>query len=125
MKRLDLLIVVVIVLIGAALFGYNYQQQQRAQEQADQLRAGIYVDGKYYQEFALTKNEEIIEIETDFGKNILRIHDEGIEMIDADCPDQLCIHFGFKQRVGDMIVCLPNRVHMVIEGNEHDRETDN
>ncbi|MNJ75300.1 hypothetical protein D3C77_723710 [compost metagenome] len=65
----------------------------------------------------LTEEEQIIEIETEDGLNILKVHDYGIEMIEADCPDQLCLTFGFVKRNGGTIVCLPHKMIVEIEGD--------
>ena len=42
--------------------------------------------------------------------NVCEIRDGQIRMIEADCPDQLCIKQGAFGADGGMIVCLPNRV---------------
>ena len=42
--------------------------------------------------------------------NVCEIRDGQVRMIEADCPDQLCIKQGAFGADGGMIVCLPNRV---------------
>ena len=42
--------------------------------------------------------------------NVCEIRDGQVRMIEADCPDQLCIRQGAFGADGGMIVCLPNRV---------------
>ena len=42
--------------------------------------------------------------------NVCEIRDGQVRMIEADCPDQLCIKQGAFGTDGGMIVCLPNRV---------------
>jgi hypothetical protein len=73
---------------------------------------------------ALTKEEQTIEVRTDRGYNILKVHDYGIEMYDADCPDQVCLGFGFITLPKQTIVCLPHRVLVEIASASGEDEVD-
>ena len=49
-------------------------------------------------------------VETDWGVNVLEFSREGVEVVSADCPDQVCVIQG---RISDSlvpIVCLPHRL---------------
>ena len=49
------------------------------------------------------------------SKNVLMIRSGEISMIEAQCPDGLCL--GMRaSRPGESVVCLPNRVAAWIEG---------
>ncbi|HBE87040.1 MAG TPA: hypothetical protein DDW53_19330, partial [Lachnoclostridium sp.] len=37
---------------------------------------------------------------------------------EASCPDKVCVRTGKIHRSGELIVCLPNRVVITIEGEE-------
>ena len=50
------------------------------------------------------------------GTNVLVIEDHKASITEADCPDKLCIHQGQIWGAGQMIVCLPNRLTVTIEG---------
>lgn len=78
--------------------------------------ANIMVDGEFYRKVALTEQTENITIQTKWGYNQLRVSKGGIEMIEADCPDKLCLTFGHTHELGDTIVCLPHRVFVEIIG---------
>ena len=44
-------------------------------------------------------------------------------MLEADCDDQICVHQGYIENSGEMIVCLPNRFLVEMKndkGNEFD-----
>lgn len=49
-------------------------------------------------------------------KNTIEISNGTVRMIDADCPDKICIHTGRISDTGRAIVCLPNRVVVSISG---------
>lgn len=78
--------------------------------------AKITVDGEHYQTLELTAELREVEISTERGYNLIRIHDKSVQIVDADCPDKLCIHMGTIRKVGERVVCLPNRVLVEIVG---------
>ena len=56
------------------------------------------------------------------GTNILLIQDNCARMLEADCPDHICVETGEIRFEGQMIVCLPNRVVVTIEGVKGDAD---
>lgn len=80
----------------------------------------IEVNGKLYDEYKLdTINfHKIIEINTKYGYNKVEITKNGIRIKESDCPDKICVKSGYISNKGEMIVCLPNRLILKIEGDE-------
>lgn len=73
----------------------------------------ITVDGKVFGSYSLGEDQTIRIGDT----NICEIKDGEARMIEATCPDHLCINQqGPIDQNGGMIVCLPNKV--VIEGEK-------
>lgn len=63
------------------------------------------------------------EIEINQGTNILQIKSGKADMIEADCPDQLCVHQKPVSRNQEALICLPNKVTVEIvsaENSEYD-----
>ena len=56
------------------------------------------------------------EYELNGGTNTLVIENRQAYVSHADCPDKLCVNQGRIRGSGQMIVCLPNRVTVTIEG---------
>lgn len=52
------------------------------------------------------------------GSNVLTIADGQAWLIEADCPDHLCVKQGKIHYTGQVITCLPNRLTVTIEGGE-------
>ena len=50
------------------------------------------------------------------GTNILVIEDRAAHLIEADCPDKLCVKQGTVRYSGQCITCLPNKLTVTIEG---------
>ncbi|MGN0350495.1 MAG: NusG domain II-containing protein [Roseburia sp.] len=70
----------------------------------------IQVDGEVYGIYSLTQDQEIpIEIDGQVT-NILKIENGTADMIEADCPDQLCVHQRAISKANETIVCLPHKV---------------
>lgn len=110
MKRGDIILIGIVIIAALAFIVPKWLLPDESENTHNNIYAEITVDGKLYKQVPLTEEEQIIEVETDRGTNILKIHDNGIEMYEADCPDQVCLGFGFVTRKGDTIVCLPHRV---------------
>lgn len=52
------------------------------------------------------------------GTNILRIEDGKAWLVEADCPDQICVRQGVIDAVGETITCLPNRLTITVYGGD-------
>lgn len=114
-KKADLILLAGLLLTASFFIVFPILQKRGAS--ADQeLFARITVDGKPYKTVALSAVEQEIEIKTKYGYNLLKLHDRGIRMIEADCPDQLCLTFGAITAIGQTIVCLPNRLMVEVVG---------
>lgn len=118
MKRGDMLLIGIILVVAAVFLVPRWLGGDSSEIVHNESRiAKITVDGELFKTVELTGEEQTIEIKTEFGYNILKVHDYGIEMIDADCADKVCLSFGFIERNGGTIVCLPHKLLVEIEGN--------
>lgn len=57
------------------------------------------------------------------GYNILEVRPNEIEVIEADCPDQCCVHQGIISDGAEPIVCLPHKLVVKIDYTSHDDHT--
>jgi hypothetical protein len=80
----------------------------------------VTIDGHEHKTFDL--NEDITyEIVQDGEYNILEIKDGYARIVDASCPDKLCVKFGRIHYDNETITCLPNKVVIrVLGGEEND-----
>lgn len=113
----DKILVVFLVLfsIGFAYF------INRADSDISNKYVSIQVNGEEIDtvEFSDEIIGETLRIETDYGYNVLEFGDEELKIIDASCLDKLCIKMGSINKVGQLLVCLPNRLVIEIrEGGE-------
>ena len=60
----------------------------------------------------------IYDINDDNGKNNkIEIRDGRVRMLEASCPNHLCIRQGWIRFEGQSIVCLPNKVTVTVHGS--------
>ena len=63
--------------------------------------------------------EQLIELSDESGCNTLLSQNGKAQIIDADCPDGLCMHQNPIRYNGETIVCLPHKlVIRVVSGEE-------
>ncbi len=109
----DLLIATVIVIICA--IGLKTTASTDSAE-----KIIIETDGKIYASYnlkSLGKEARDIEINTKYGKNILRIDCEGADMIYSDCLNQIDVRHKKITKSGEIIVCAPHRLTVYISGS--------
>jgi hypothetical protein len=116
MKKTDIILILILAVVALSALGVMRLLQTRAADQADSILAEISVEGELYRTVELSVPQSI-EIRTDKGYNLLKIEDDHIDMIEADCRDQICVHTKAAEIPGDTIVCLPNEVVILIKGS--------
>lgn len=123
MKKFDKIIIV--FFIAVALFGGIFIKINQKKDYSEKY-AEIYVKGTLYKKVILDKGKpkEIINIETNLGKNIVEINNGGVSITDSDCPDKICVKDGFKSNPGEVLVCLPHKVVIEIKGENNKSEVD-
>ena len=79
-------------------------------------RAEIIVDGEVVRTVELSEDNEF-DIELGGGEfNRIRVENGRIAVIDASCPDKLCVRQGYISGGGIPIVCLPHRLSVEVTG---------
>jgi hypothetical protein len=61
-------------------------------------------------------NGQTFTVTTNRGTNHILIEGGTARMIYSDCPDHDCVHMGAISNTLQSITCLPNRVHVRLEG---------
>ncbi len=71
----------------------------------------IKQDGEIIYRLDLSKEEErVFDVEYEGRKNTIEIKDGTIRVINADCPDKVCVNTGALSAVP--IICVPNRLEI-------------
>lgn len=78
--------------------------------------AVVTVNGEVYGTYSLSQ-DQTVEITTNLGRNALRIEDGKAWIEDADCPNRDCVEKGSISQTKQIILCLPHKLAVTIEGD--------
>jgi hypothetical protein len=80
----------------------------------------VEVNGSVYKKISVKelKKEQLIHIDFENNKHIdIKANETGTWVEDVVCPDKLCQKTGIINKVGQNIVCLPNKVVIYYESD--------
>lgn len=110
MKKHDwILVAIILVFAGIGFLIYTSLGRQNAGI------VKVTVDGELFGTYSMEKEQEIKINDT----NRLIIKGGKADMIEADCPDQICVNHKAISKNKETIVCLPNKVIVEIVGGEN------
>lgn len=115
MKKADFLIIALILLAAGAV----------ALASRPSGRAGmavVTVDGKEALRIAIDGEIRQYTVEAGGGYNIISAGNGEACVMDADCPDRVCVQRGAISRPNQSAVCLPHKLVLSIEGKGDDVE---
>lgn len=110
MKRKDIVLIALALLVALALYGGNRLLADKnadtvvvAVDGVEKLRVPLSAEGVY--SVPLAEGEE----------NVIAVEGGAVWMQSANCRDQLCVQQGRTRSAGKQIVCLPHRVVVSLE----------
>lgn len=68
--------------------------------------------------------ETTFEVTTPRGRNVIAVRPGAIRVVEADCPDQICVHRGWMSGGLTPIVCLPHGLVIELIAAEDDGAPD-
>lgn len=114
-KRNDLILIGVIILLCIGVFAYIGLTKKEGS------KVQITVDGRIYDTLLLKEDTEFTVYGEDEAYNTFVIKDGYVDMIDASCPDKLCVNQKDIHYNHETIVCLPNKVVLeILDGEDSD-----
>lgn len=121
MKKWDIIIIAILLIIS---FVPEIIFTMTLDRNYDYTYAEISIDGEIYKTVMLSKHKgsDKYIVENKYGKNIILVKEEKIAIIEADCPDKICMKPGYIYKPGQSLVCLPNRLYIKI--NERTKNMD-
>lgn len=106
----DIIVIAALLVLSVVIFLSSLPSQNR-----EAAYAVVRIDGEEYGRYALSSDNEIV-IEQNGHVNIIEIKDGAVRMKSADCPDKTCVRQGYITGGGEVIVCLPARLTVTLEG---------
>lgn len=109
-------VLIIVLIIFSLLFAYY---MATVNKNLEKKYVSIQINGEEINTIEFSKDiiGEKYVLETEFGRNVLKFGDGEVKIIEASCPDQLCVKQGKIGQVGQLIVCLPNRLVVEIKAN--------
>ena len=113
LAKADLVLLAVLLLFGVlAFFAVRMLTQKNGTD------VEVLLHGEIYGTYPLSEEQKIPVHQNGTVTNTLQIADGTVKMIQADCPDKLCVHQNAIAGQGETIVCLPNQVVVQILGTK-------
>lgn len=112
MKKKDLILILVLVLIsvaGLAAAGFLQKDEGAA--------VVVTVDRQEYGRYPLSE-DRTIEVSDEAGRNVIVIKNGQVDVTEADCPDKICVDHAIIRYDHETIVCLPHKLVVEIVGGE-------
>ena len=98
------MIISLLIVAIALVFVVNCTKKTGAQ-------VDVEINGKYVTSYSLANDGEWA---LNGGTNILVIKDGYAYLTYADCPDHTCVKTGKIKYAGQSIICLPNKVAIIV-----------
>ena len=109
--RNDAILIAALMLLGGALAVFLYATRQ------DGGYVSVQVDGETVMELPLSEDARVVLGEGGHT-NTLVIRNGTAQVVEADCPDQICVNHGAIRYAGESIVCLPHKLVVSVEGGQ-------
>ncbi len=122
MTKGDKVLILVVVLLAIVSLGFIKKQSLSNENKY----VSIQVNGEEVKKIIFDKNiiGKTFPINSKYGYNLIEIGDEKVRVIEADCPDKVDVKQGYISKLGETIVCLPNKMIVEIKGMDKDRQID-
>ncbi len=80
-------------------------------------RVIIELDGAPYASYRLSdiNTPKRLSVKTEQGAWEIELTNQSVKIVEASCPDQACL--GEISKSGELLICLPHRLIVKIEGN--------
>lgn len=103
-KKNDMIMIGVIVILAVAVIAFmNFTKKEGS-------KVVITVGGEIYDTLYLNEDTSYTVKLEDGSYNTFEIKDGDVDMVDASCPDKICVKHRSIHYNNDTIVCLPNKV---------------
>lgn len=122
---LDIALILAVLAIGAAILLLTHNNREQGAyavvmvRNKETARYSMAINGVYdiYDDNANNANNDNNgNNANNAATNRIEIRDGRVRMIEASCPNHLCIRQGWIRFEGQSIVCLPNKVTVTVRG---------
>ena len=101
-KKFILIFVLIFIVFSVGFFVINSTE-------IDSDIVQIKVNGELHKELSINEDGMFV-IKTDDGHSIVNVKNKEVFIVEATCPDKICVRHGKLLNKYDSIVCLPNKI---------------
>lgn len=120
LRKADILLAVVIILGACAIM--VGQSLGRSTDGGREVI--IQVNNQEFRRIPLSQVSGVVTVDVPAGdghRAAVEVASDGRARIkESDCPDKVCVRTGWIAHPGQVIVCLPNRIVVRVEGGSED-----
>ena len=110
--RNDIILGLAVIVLAAGIWLFTELNKEEGEF------AVVTVNGVETAKYSLSEDAEIRLESENGGYNILVIKNGKADIIEASCPDHVCVDQRAISKTGEAITCLPNKTVITIDGEE-------
>lgn len=126
MTKADMALMVLMALVSLiCLILIVFLGNHQAGEKKAEKMISVQINGQEVDLIPLIPQNEgkVFPYKTQYGTNTVEIKGQKAHILEADCPDQLCIHQGDIDEPGQILVCLPHRLVVEIKSTDENQKS--
>ncbi len=109
LTRGDVVLIIALLMVGGAWFAIDTWRAPPGCEVEIRSQEGLVA--------VLPLDRDVtVRLEGPLGESVVVIEGGEVSMLSSPCPHQLCLRRGRIHKAGSSIVCIPNRVYVLIRG---------
>ena len=105
MKINDLILIALLLMLSLMPLIFHVENNKKI--------ADIKLNGNIIRQIELSEDKTFV-IDSDNGSNVVDVKDGKIAIIEADCPDKVCVKTGAISNMGEIIACVPHKLVILI-----------
>ncbi len=113
----DLIIIAFVLILTIVLYGVNVGRHFMSD---DRDIVAVSVNGEIIDRLELSE-DHVKVYDTEYGHNIIEVHNGKAYISEADCQDQICVLTKEAELNGDAVICLPNFFSLEVISGEGDQ----
>ena len=105
MKINDLILIALLLMLSLMPLIFHIESNKKI--------ADIKLNGNIIRQIELSEDKTFV-IDSENGSNVVDVKDGKIAIIEADCPDKVCVKTGAISNMGEIIACVPHKLVILI-----------
>ncbi len=106
----DIIVIAVLLMASLAIFISSLPSENK-----EVAEAVVSINGQEYARYPLD-TDAVFTVEQEGHINVIEIQNGAVRVKSANCPDRTCVNQGFISKGGEVIVCLPARLTVTLDG---------